>query len=582
MSVGWRMRPVSALRMVPVITVMLMLGPVMAGLIGTLLPAFGYLPALGGYGFGLNPFLELFAIPGLWRSVWLSLFTGFAATVLSFLIVILFCASWYGTNWFRGLERLLSPLLSAPHVAVALGLAFLMAPSGWLMRALSPWATGYTQPPDLTIVHDPYGLSLLLGLILKEVPFLFLMTIAALGQVDARRGQHLGMALGYGRMAAWLLLVLPQLYRQIRLPILAVLAFSLSVVDVALVLAPTTPPPLAVQLLRWMNDAELSLRFLASAGAVLQIGLVIGAIAIWWLGERVVIWIARRQLESGWRLLRDTGLRKAMLVLIGLLVLAVFLGLASMALWSFAGLWQFPHVLPDQLVLRNWMRLGEGLWATIGVTALLATLASITAVVLAILCLENEAQQDWHYAQSGAASIRSPGPRRASMLMLYVPLLVPQVAFLFGMQVLLIAAALDGMFMTLVWAHLVFVLPYVFLSLRDSYRRFDDRYIRTALCLGRGPVSVWLRIKLPMLLRPILIAAAVGFAVSVGLFLPTILIGGGRFETLTTEAVALSAGGDRRQIGVFALLQLILPMLGFMLATLLPALLFRNRRGVQV
>ena len=69
-----------------------------------------------------------------------------------------------------------------------------------------------------------------------------------------------------------------------------------------------------------------------------------------------------------------------------------------------------------------------------------------------------------------------------------------------------------------------------------------------------------------MLLAPILTAAAVGFAVSVGQYLPTLLIGGGRVETLTTEAVALAAGGDRRLIGVYALMQTLAPFAGFALA----------------
>ena len=52
--------------------------------------------------------------------------------------------------------------------------------------------------------------------------------------------------------------------------------------------------------------------------------------------------------------------------------------------------------------------------------------------------------------------------------------------------------------------------------------------------------------KLPMLLRPMATAAAIGFAVSVAQYLPTLFIGAGRVATLTTEAVTLSSGADRR------------------------------------
>ena len=102
----------------------------------------------------------------------------------------------------------------------------------------------------------------------------------------------------------------------------------------------------------------------------------------------------------------------------------------------------------------------------------------------------------------------------------------------------------------MVWAHLLFVLPYVFLTLADPYRSLDPRYARSALALGKPPWVVWLRVKLVMLLRPLLIAGAVGFAVSAAQYVPTLFAGGGRIMTLTTEALSLAAGGNRRTVGV--------------------------------
>ena len=77
---------------------------------------------------------------------------------------------------------------------------------------------------------------------------------------------------------------------------------------------------------------------------------------------------------------------------------------------------------------------------------------------------------------------------------------------------------------------------------------------------------------------PVLTAAALGFAISVGLYLPTLLIGAGRWPTVTTEAVALASGGDPRLIGAAALVQALLPFLGFAVAAIVPAILFRHRR----
>ena len=105
------------------------------------------------------------------------------------------------------------------------------------------------------------------------------------------------------------------------------------------------------------------------------------------------------------------------------------------------------------------------------------------------------------------APARAWGAR--SLWLLYMPLLVPQVAFLFGVQVLLVQVHLDATLFAVVWAHLVFVLPYLFLSLADPWRAFDARYARSAMSLGASRWRVFWRIKLPILVQPVLIACAV-------------------------------------------------------------------------
>lgn len=59
---------------------------------------------------------------------------------------------------------------------------------------------------------------------------------------------------------------------------------------------------------------------------------------------------------------------------------------------------------------------------------------------------------------------------------------------------------------------------------------------------------------------------AVGFAVSVAQFLPTLYVGEGQIVTVTTEAVTLSSGGQRSLVAAFAWLQWLLPAVVFALA----------------
>ncbi|MCB6177513.1 ABC transporter permease [Rhodobacter sp. Har01] len=530
--------------------------PVAAGLAATLVPAAAP-GALAG----------LLAWPGLPRAVTLSLTTGLASTALALALTLLILAALRGTPAFRLLVRLLSPLLSVPHAAAALGLAFLIAPSGWIARALSPWATGWSQPPDLMILNDPAGIALILGLTAKELPFLLLMALSALPQTDAANRITLAQTLGYGRTAAFALTVLPALYRQLRLPVYAVLAYGMTSVEMGLILGPDLPPPLAVQVADWMTEASLTRQGTAAAGAALQLLLVLAALALWRGLEAATRAALVRAATAGLRLpALDAPARALALTLAALLAGALLAGLAGLALWSFAGLWSFPDALPETLSLSTWTRAAASLAQATGQTLFLALSSAALALALTIACLEAEHR----------FRLRPAAP---ALWLLWLPLIVPQITFLPGLHRLALTLGLPPFPATFA-AHLVFVLPYAFLSLAPAWRAFDPRFIPLAASLGATPTRALWALRLPILLRPLLTAFAVAFAVSVGQYLATLLLSGGRIATLTTEAVALSSGGNRRLIGAYALLQMALPALAFALALALPALLFRNRKGM--
>lgn len=558
----------------PILTLLVLVLPIFCGLLGTVLPAFGYLPALNGHHFTLDYMARLFNEPGLSGSVWLSFKAGIVATGLSLSLVIFFVAASHGTSSFQRLQALISPLLSIPHAAAAFGFAFLLAPSGMIVRLISPELTGWDRPPDALIIGDPMGLALIAGLVAKEVPFLLLVTLSAMAQVPVQRTDALARSLGYGRIAGFLLLSWPRIYPQIRLAVFAVIAFSSSVVDVAIILGPTNPPTLAVKLLDWMRDPDLSARFVASAGALLQLGVTLAAIGAWIIlekgGARILgLWRGR-----GIRLAKDGFMRGGINVTIWALVLGMVAGLGTLALWSFAGFWRFPHILPDSFTLKIWAKAWPRVDIALATTLLVAGAATLIATILAIICLLRE--DDLRQEKQKHISAQT------ALMLIYLPLIIPQIAFLFGLQFMFLSMGLDATLPALIITHLIFVLPYVFLSLSDPWRAFDRRFEAMAEGLGKSRFEVVMRIKLPLLMRAILVAMAIGFAVSIGQYLPTLLIGAGRLITITTEAVSLASGGNRRVIGVYAFLQMILPALGFALAALIPAIKFRRLSGMKV
>ncbi|MGJ8527512.1 ABC transporter permease [Maritalea sp.] len=549
----------------PVLMIVALIGPLIAGLVGVFLPAFGYFPSLGGEQFTFTYFHEVTHKPGFWASVLMSIWIGLATTFLSLVIVVSFFASQWGSRLFAKLTHFISPLMSVPHAAAAFGFAFLIAPSGWIIRLLSPWATGFTHhPPDWLIVNDPMGNALLLGLVLKEIPFLFLVGLSASSQINVDQRLKVGRSFGYGQVWAWFSTVFPAFYKQMRLPIYAVVAFSSSVVDVALILGPNFPAMLPVQLLRWMNDPELETRFIAAAGAVWQLAATVTALVLWRIGEALVTYVGRRAIINGDRHKSDGWFKAISSGAMALTVLISMLGLVILAIWSVAGFWRFPNALPSAFTISRWVGNLPAILTPATNAMAIGVTSTLISIILTIACLENEYRRDVVFTPT-------------AMRILYLPLIVPQIAFLFGISVLLVRFGLDGSFWPVALAHTVFVLPYVFLSLAAPYRNFDLRYLRVAASLGSSENKALISVRLPMLLKPILLATALGIAISIAQYLPTLLIGAGRVPTITTEAVALASGGDRRIIGIYALVQTLLPAIGFVAAVLVPRLAFPNR-----
>ncbi|MEZ5882532.1 MAG: ABC transporter permease subunit [Paracoccaceae bacterium] len=534
-------------------------GPIVAGLGFTLLAGFGWMPAIGRTGLGTAPWAAAFAAPGFATGLRLTLWTGLGATALS-LGLALALAQGLAHDGGRRM-RLIAPLLAVPHAALAIGLAFLIAPSGWIVRLVSPWATGWTTPPAFATTGDPAGLALILGLALKEVPFLMLITLAALSRVPVAAHMAAGRALGHSPASVWVRVIVPQLYPLIRLPVYVVLAFSLSVVDMALILGPSNPPTLSVWILRGYMAPDPAMALPASAAAVMQLGIVACGIGLWHLAERILARIGRAELRRG---RRGGVLPQGAVRLAGALGAGLAGGsLLVLMLWSLAWRWPFPAALPETWSLRHWT--GRGWGAATLETLWIGVAAVALGALLAIAWLEAEDRA---------------GRRLPLAALVAAPLLIPQIGFLQGLNIAFLHLGLPPGRGTVIWAHLIFVFPYMLLALSGPWRALEPGLIRSAAALGAGPWRRLLAVKLPVLLRPILTAAAIGFSVSVAQYVPTLFMGAGRIATLTTEAVALSSSADRRVVGVYAVLQAILPLAAFMLAIAVPGALHRNRRAL--
>ena len=221
----------------------------------------------------------------------------------------------------------------------------------------------------------------------------------------------------------------------------------------------------------------------------------------------------------------------------------------ALAVGSVSGVWPFPKLLPETLTLGAW----TSVWAssrTIGTTLTLGLASATTALVWSLAWLET-APPAWDERLRG---------------IIYLPLILPSVLWVVGVHAAALRWGMDARWSGLWLAHSLACVPYVLITLGPAYGGFDPRYRFVAASLGHGRAVFLLRVKWPLLRAALLSAFAVGFAVSVAQYLPTLFIGAGRFATVTTEAVTLASGAQRSLTSAYAWLQWLLPVLCFGLA----------------
>ncbi len=494
----------------------------------------------------------LLADPQLPRALALSLSTGLLSTALALLACLVLVTHLWGTPLWQRLTHALGPMLAMPHAAFAIGLALLLMPAGLLARLIAPIA-GWSAPPDWPTVNDPYGIGLTAVLFGKELPFLLWNAMALLARPDValslRGWLASGATLGYRPSALWWRVLWPLLLPRLAWPLLAVLAYGLTVVDLALIVGPASPPTLAV--IAWQAlQAGNAARNAMGAAAALLLGLAVVASAlVGALGGRALLRLGQRVAVDGRRSAhkRHSGVA-ARALWRGLLALYAVIAVLLVAS-SWVGVWTFPSLQPQLWAASAWQQVQASSEA-VCLSAGLGVVAATAALALVVV---------WFEATPLAWDHRA-------MPLVLAPLVVPPLLLMTGLYTLALPLRLDGTLAGLAWVHTLVTLPYVFVALAPAWRSFDRRFEWTALALGRTRAAFWWRVKAPLLAAPIAAALAVGFAVSVAQYLPTQFIGAGRHATVTTEAVTLASGGQRHTAAAFAVLQALLPAIGFGLA----------------
>jgi putative spermidine/putrescine transport system permease protein len=216
------------------------------------------------------------------------------------------------------------------------------------------------------------------------------------------------------------------------------------------------------------------------------------------------------------------------------MVIVVLAPLVPLLLYSIAGRWLYPDLLPADWSLRAWSyvtdprsRVGEAFVNS-------AVIALSTTAVCIVLGVP---------AGRGLAALPR-GLRAALEFVFFAPVIIPALAASLGLHVAFVRIGLANTGAGVVLAHLLPALPYMVLVMEGTFSSTDLELEQQARTLGAGPIRAFLLVGVPSAVPGILTGGLFVFLISWSQYALSLLIGGGRILTLPVLLFAFASAGD--------------------------------------
>lgn len=253
------------------------------------------------------------------------------------------------------------------------------------------------------------------------------------------------------------------------------------------------------------------------------------------------------QLAARLRLMRRR--RIAMRVLVGIELAIVMLPLAIVFLWAFTNAWPWPDLLPQELSLRGVeqalsgrQHLGiEMLALSIGIAA---ACAIVTTAVATLAC-----RALCHYRWRG---------RDAFQFATLLPFIVPSTVFAMGVQVVFLQVGLARTVPGVILAHSIVALPYAIIIMTDVTRAAGTHREEAARTLGANAWQMIRHVTIPQLLPGIVSSLSMCYIMSFSQYFLTLLVGGGKVQTLVLVLFPYLSGGDRTIACAYSMLFIVI------------------------
>ncbi len=238
-----------------------------------------------------------------------------------------------------------------------------------------------------------------------------------------------------------------------------------------------------------------------------------------------------------------------------LIAAAIIAPLVPLVLWAGAATWPYPELLPGSGTSRGLsLILSRESLKALAVSTFVATTVALLSCTIG-------------FPAGRVIGLHRFRGRRVVQFLLVAPAIVPGLAVILGLQVFFIRWGLSESVIGVVLVQLILTVPYAATILGGAFGSFDVTLEHQANVLGAGLWRTTALVTIPSLAPALMASFLLTFLISWSEYILTLLIGGGRVQTLPLLLFAAVGSSDTTAAAALGLMVALPPILLFLLAS---------------
>ena len=188
--------------------------------------------SVGGDFIGFDAYVSAFNNPYVVNSIYFSFYLAIVSTLVAAVIAVLIAMTLRKTFFGKKIALFVHQLnIPIPYIAFALMMILLLTNTGYLSRMLFNLGFISSALDFPLLIHDKYGIAILLTYILKFLPFIG-MSVLSILQTSVAEYEEQAATLGAGKIRAFIHVTLPMILPAIASTTIITFAFAFGTYEI--------------------------------------------------------------------------------------------------------------------------------------------------------------------------------------------------------------------------------------------------------------------------------------------------------------------------------------------------------------